>query len=298
MPRSIKSGISAFPSIPRTSPLAPRARLEFSGAHPVNGFEASRTTIRWRPKRRRTARLPQRSRAPQAAEQRMIAAVQPAVEALPAGLPAELVEPLGSAVGAFQGAMTVVATFLERERIDVKTGLLTYRAGLDAIWAVAHLSDPRPPVAFAMFDIDWFKSVNDDFGHPVGDRVLAAVANQIRKRSRRNDIAVRYGGEELLWALPRTNLGGAKQLVERVRKAVQAMTMFVDDSVVRVTVSAGIAELRRDESVNDAIARADAALYWAKRRRNQVSIWTTQMRLGKTMGSPDRSAARRFFAVS
>jgi diguanylate cyclase (GGDEF)-like protein len=297
MPRSIKSGVSAFPSIARISPLAPGARPRFSGPHSVTAFEASRTTIRQRPERSPTAQLSQRSRAPHA-EQGMIAAAQPAVEALPAGLPAELVEPLGSAVGALHGAMTAVAAFLERERIDAKTGLLTYRAGLDAILAVAHMSDPRPPVAFAMFDIDWFKSVNDEFGHPVGDRVLAAVANQIRKHSRRNDIAIRYGGEELLWALPRTNLGGAKRLVERVRKAVQRMTMFVNDSEVRVTVSAGIAELRRDESVNDAVERADAALYWAKRRRNEVSIWTTQMRLRRTMGSPDRSAARQLFAVN
>ncbi len=130
------------------------------------------------------------------------------------------------------------------------------------------------PLSVLLLDIDHFKKINDNFGHPAGDEVLRQVAKAVKGVARACDTVARYGGEELSLVLPSTDLTGAAALGERLREAIADLE--VADSRGRripiVTASLGVAELEvQDASLDDLIARADAALYLAKREgRNQV----------------------------
>ena len=153
-------------------------------------------------------------------------------------------------------------------RTDHLTGLGNRRACEEAIAReVARATRENASLVFVLFDLDNFKVVNDTHGHPQGDLVLRAVAGVLREESRASDLAGRWGGEELLAILPRTDLRGARLFADRVRVGVAAL----NELPCRVTVSAGMAEWTRGQDVNAVLARADARLYEAKRAgRNRV----------------------------
>ena len=147
-------------------------------------------------------------------------------------------------------------------RTDHLTGLGNRRACEEAMAReVARATRENASVAFAMFDLDNFKDVNDTHGHQAGDAVLRAVAAILRQASRTSDLAGRWGGEELLAILPRSDVAGARAFADRVRASVAAL----DGLASRVTVSAGVAEWTRGQDVGAVLARADARLYEAKR---------------------------------
>jgi two-component system, cell cycle response regulator len=124
------------------------------------------------------------------------------------------------------------------------------------------LCDAGEVVAVAMVDVDFFKSVNDEFGHAAGDRVLAAVGKALTDQLRTGDLVSRFGGEEFLVILPDTPPAGALQVAERLREAVAA----IDGLPRPVTVSIGLAACHQDEGATLLVARADAALYLAKQQ--------------------------------
>jgi diguanylate cyclase (GGDEF)-like protein len=124
-----------------------------------------------------------------------------------------------------------------------------------------------------MIDIDHFKAINDTHGHAVGDQVLCAIAKRMLAGLRRSDIAGRYGGEEFAMVLPETDAEAAARVVgERLRAAVAGLPVDTAEGGLTVTISVGVAAVRTGrESLLDALTRADAALYTAKRAgRNQV----------------------------
>jgi len=124
------------------------------------------------------------------------------------------------------------------------------------------------PISVMMLDIDRFKAVNDTHGHSVGDEVIRRLARTLKSRLRRTDIAVRYGGEEFLLVLLDTDLNGAMQVGEDIRKSIEELNVS-DLGLGSVTASIGVAQALN--SMREAIARADAALYVAKRSgRNRV----------------------------
>ena len=124
-------------------------------------------------------------------------------------------------------------------------------------------------VAVAMVDIDHFKRVNDEHGHAVGDQVLTAVGQALVGGLRGNDLVCRWGGEEFLVILPSTPPTGALLVAERLRAAVAALSGLP----LTVTVSIGLAACVQDDTHFDLVARADEALYAAKRRgRNRVEV--------------------------
>lgn len=153
-------------------------------------------------------------------------------------------------------------------RTDHLTGLGNRRACEEAITReVARATRENASLVFVLFDLDHFKLVNDTHGHHVGDAVLRAVAGVLREASRSSDLVGRWGGEELLAILPRTDLWAARPFAERVRSGVAAL----DGLPSRVTVSAGMAEWTRGQDVQTVLARADAKLYEAKRSgRNRI----------------------------
>src|SRR4051812_11132880 len=124
------------------------------------------------------------------------------------------------------------------------------------------------PMSLIMLDIDNFKGVNDSYGHMQGDLVLREVARVLRESSREIDEPARYGGEEMAVALPQTDLEGAYQFAERVRRRIEALAMPLPDGegVLRVTASFGAASLASAGGIDkDAmVGAADAALYQAK----------------------------------
>lgn len=121
-------------------------------------------------------------------------------------------------------------------------------------------------------DIDHFKRINDEHGHLAGDRILRGVASQLDSQKRSSDFLARYGGEEFVIILPETPVGRAKLVAEEVRRKVGISRFRFEKSSIRLKISCGVAELKRETEDADAFfKRADEALYRAKDRgRNRV----------------------------
>lgn len=120
-------------------------------------------------------------------------------------------------------------------------------------------------------DIDYFKKINDTYGHDCGDIVLKRVAAILKESSREQDMLSRWGGEEFLILLPMTDLEGAMILAERMRKAIEAEEIAYKGGTVRLTITLGVAEHAEKEPLDSTIKRADTALYLGKDEgRNRV----------------------------
>ncbi len=116
-----------------------------------------------------------------------------------------------------------------------------------------------------MFDVDFFKKVNDTCGHQCGDFILKSVSGKIASIIRNTDFLARYGGEEFCCLLPETGIGPAAILAERFRTAVAGMKNVYRDFEIRVTISLGVSEMGEEINSPDALLRkADEALYTAK----------------------------------
>jgi len=132
----------------------------------------------------------------------------------------------------------------------------------------------RLPCAIALGDLDYFKKINDTYGHGAGDTVLGAAAALYVGHLRPYDLLYRYGGEEFLFCLPNVDLDGASLALDRLRVALEEMTIDLGTGkTVKVTTSFGLAAVDDSESLERTIERADAALYEAKSGgRNRVVI--------------------------
>jgi diguanylate cyclase (GGDEF)-like protein len=130
------------------------------------------------------------------------------------------------------------------------------------------------PLSFVMLDIDYFKKVNDKFGHLVGDTVLIILAKLLKQQLRSVDLCCRYGGEEFVICLPDTDAKGAQDVAERIRIAVcQGSILSTEESDLFISVSLGVATGIKDEKVESTLKRADVALYQAKDAgRNQTKV--------------------------
>lgn len=157
---------------------------------------------------------------------------------------------------------------------DFLTGVANRRSfvtGLDNEMARLRRSKGTATVAF--LDIDFFKRVNDTFGHPTGDRVLREFADVIVAQSRQNDLVARLGGDEFAVLLPDTDLVAARIWAERVRQKV-AETRFDGKTALKLTISVGLAPVDETETTTDTLNHAaDTALYDAKRTgRDRVAV--------------------------
>ncbi|MGP3961543.1 GGDEF domain-containing protein [Nonomuraea sp. 3N208] len=164
-------------------------------------------------------------------------------------------------------------------RTDAKTGLLNAAAWQrEADTEIVRARRTGDALALLIIDIDHFKRVNDAHGHLVGDQVLAGVAATLRSQLRDYDVVGRFGGEEFVVLLPGADIHEARQVAERLRSRIGHMAISADDTLVKVTISTGVAlmSVHGDELI-DLLAAADLALYRAKELgRDRVCIPAVQ----------------------
>lgn len=177
---------------------------------------------------------------------------------------------LGVATGLIAISVRNVQLLIETREHGVRdqlTGCVNRGYGIEALDRELRLARrSRQPLSVLMFDIDHFKSINDELGHLRGDDLLRAVGAQLTRVVRSTDVKCRYGGDEFLIVLPDTPLAGAQHVAESIRRSMRTLAMLAGDRTIPVTVSIGVAIAGADElGVTGLIERADAALYEAKR---------------------------------
>jgi diguanylate cyclase (GGDEF)-like protein len=130
------------------------------------------------------------------------------------------------------------------------------------------------PLSMIMFDIDYFKKVNDTYGHQCGDFILQQIATTIEKNIRIEDTLARYGGEEFCCLLPEISIERATILAERFRKKISRHTLRYQDISIAITISLGVSTLNEETTTAEMLLKkADAALYAAKNAgRNRVVV--------------------------
>ena len=150
---------------------------------------------------------------------------------------------------------------------------------LQRAWSAAQ--SERHPLGLIMIDIDRFKQLNDSYGHQVGDRVLIAFAESCQALLRSDDRLARFGGEEFAVLLDGVSLRNAMKRAKGICEAVASASYAVDNEDksghFAVTVSVGVAEMRREDSVEAIVKRADDALYLAKRQGKNRAVAETDL---------------------
>lgn len=131
----------------------------------------------------------------------------------------------------------------------------------------------KNPFSMIFYDLDHFKTVNDQFGHPAGDKALQKVTLAVQAMIRDTDILARYGGEEFCILLPETRQGNAAILAERIRRSVEELTIeLATGETLKLTISLGVAEYTETDTISALIERADRAVYQAKKAGRNCAV--------------------------
>ena len=185
--------------------------------------------------------------------------------------------------------------------VDPLTGIANRRSFLQdaAQLAKRHRANPRP-TAVLLIDLDHFKSINDRFGHALGDRVLEIFAETARQSVRSTDLLGRLGGEEFAAVLYDTSRDKAVAVAERIRESFAQAAQEVDGRPVCATVSIGLVHCEEPAlDVPELLAQADQALYFAKEHgRNRVEVASLDMMLKRTAEMPRAASAARSTQVA
>ncbi len=175
----------------------------------------------------------------------------------------------------------------ELSTIDELTGLHNRRFFFpETEAALSRAARHKHEFCLMVMDLDFFKRINDAYGHATGDRVLCGIAETLKSHTRDGDILARLGGEEFVLALPNTEIGGAKSLAERIRHQIQATEWLSNENRFRITACIGLACLDQEISGDDRsrleeiLRRADKALYYCKYHgRDQVQNYQDVLNL-------------------
>jgi len=186
-----------------------------------------------------------------------------------------------------------IAQLRELSTIDSVTGCATRQDGVARLRAElkrAHRASQQ--VAILMLDLDYFKSINDRYGHQCGDAVLAAIGRTIMQTLRVSDLRCRWGGEEFLVALPESGIDQARRVALALARRIADTVIEYDSARIRLTTSVGITiALSGEEDPDPVVARADAALYRAKADgRNCIRIMLADAGAGAAIPPAPRAA--------
>ncbi len=165
------------------------------------------------------------------------------------------------------------ANLLEkRAREDGLTGLFNRQASFEMLdYALERCKRYQETLSVLMLDVDFFKQINDTYGHMTGDKVLTAVAAAIKQSIRTVDIAGRYGGEEFIVILPNIDIEGAAIVAERLRQAI--LEIRIEGNEIEASASFGVSSYAENDDTEFLVNRADLALYKSKRNgRNRVTV--------------------------
>ncbi len=130
---------------------------------------------------------------------------------------------------------------------------------------IEHFHRHKLPFTLLVLDIDRFKSINDNYGHEVGDEVIRGIANTLKMYVRKNDFVARYGGEEFVIVLTNSNITISEDVANKIRKLIERIEYCFNNERVLITVSVGLAEIQINETQKELFKRADSALYEAKK---------------------------------
>ncbi|MBI1870455.1 MAG: sensor domain-containing diguanylate cyclase [Chlamydiae bacterium] len=180
---------------------------------------------------------------------------------------------------------TIASTALKNARLYGETLELSIKDGLTGLYVPTHYHQELEkvfgqarkkgqPLSLLMADIDYFKSINDQFGHTVGDSILKKISEILRQEIHPNYLPTRYGGEEFSAFFPGWNIRQTIELCETLRKKIEQLSFEIRREILSVTISIGVSEMKpNDLSKEDLIHRTDQALYQAKRTgRNRVCL--------------------------
>jgi diguanylate cyclase (GGDEF)-like protein len=160
----------------------------------------------------------------------------------------------------------IMAQAEEIKHIDPLTFLPNRRLILNALQSeVIRAQRYHTPLSISILDVDYFKRINDTYGHPVGDKVLVQIGHHLRDHIRHPDTAGRYGGEEFLILLPNTSVEFAAEQSARLCRDIRNLNLDVGGEIIHLTVSIGVVELKvGSETWQKLLNRADKAMYQAK----------------------------------
>lgn len=155
---------------------------------------------------------------------------------------------------------------------DPLSGLLNRRAFTLVLESEkGHLAKAAKSSVLCIVDVDFFKKINDDFGHDAGDMAIIQISDLLKKGIRRDDSVGRIGGEEFCILFSETHLDKAVEILEKLRMSIFNTPFIYENKKIELSVSIGVTEFKRDDSISDTLKRADFALYRAKKNdRNQV----------------------------
>jgi len=177
----------------------------------------------------------------------------------------------------------LLARLAAEARVDQLTGVLNRRGFEERLQVeLDRVGRDQAYLGVATFDIDHFKSVNDEFGHKVGDQVLAHLGAVLTEKTRTTDVVARTGGEEFVALLPGTDEAGARAYAERVREAFAARSGL---DLPHVTVSAGVTAEQAPEDAGALLHRSDSALYAAKRAGRDRTMVAGKLGAERSSGS-------------
>ncbi len=162
----------------------------------------------------------------------------------------------------------------QQARQDSLTRLFNYRGFHETLLSEIHRSlRYSRPLTLLMYDIDNFKQINDKFGHQAGDHVLSEIGKIFRRQIRREDLAARYGGDEIALILPETEASGAEIISSRLKEMITNNEFVISGNKTKITVSCGVALFKPNQSISDFIGAADQALYEAKQKGKNTVVF-------------------------
>ncbi|MCB1850691.1 MAG: diguanylate cyclase [Gammaproteobacteria bacterium] len=180
------------------------------------------------------------------------------------------IDQLSARIGEMEQERIKLHESVEKARSEAFTDALTglqNRHAFDSRLQQEYLRWSRygNPLSLIVVDVDYFKKVNDTYGHLAGDKVLSVIGNHLKQATRQVDFAARYGGEEFVVLLPEADLNAAMSVAEKIRRAVEEKPFHAGDNRVVITISCGVSTFREGDGRKTPFERADEALYLAKR---------------------------------